>query len=76
MACQWCTTTTGAVQTRYALISRAVGISEDLQLETTSPSGASITTTDAQTQRHRSLGDHAQGRVATVFTTSALNAEM
>ena len=49
-----------------------MGVSENLQLETTPPPGASVATTDAQTKRSRNLGDDAQNRLATVFTACAL----
>ena len=72
MAGQCRTTAAGAVQARHAFSSGAVGISENLWLETAPPPGASVATTNAATKRRRSLGDDAQNRLATLLTACAL----
>ena len=72
MVGQRCTTLAGAVQTRHATSSGAVGLSENIRVETTTSPRASVTASNAQGQRCRSLGNDAQVRLAALLTAGAL----
>ena len=72
MVGEWCTKAAGAVQTRHTVSPGAVGLRENLRMGATPSPRAAVTTTNAQTQRHRSLGDDAENRLATLFTAGAL----
>ncbi len=72
MVGEWCTKAAGAVQTRHTIGPGAVGLRENLWMGATASARAPVTTTHAQTQRHGSLGDDAEDRLATLFTASAL----
>ena len=72
MVGEWCTKAAGAVQTRHAIGPGAVGLRENLRMGATASTRTPVTTTHAQTQRHRSLGDDAEDRLATLFTAGAL----
>jgi len=67
-----CTKAAGAVQARHAIGPGAVGLRENVRMGATASARAPVTTTNAQTQRHRSLGDDAEDRLATLFTARAL----
>ena len=62
----------GAVQTRHAIGPGAVGLRENLWMGATPSPRAPVTTANAQAQRHRSLGDDVEDRLATLFTAGAL----
>ena len=72
MVGEWCTKAAGAVQTRHAIGPGAVGLRENLRMGATASTRTPVTTTHAQTQRHGSLGDDVEDRLATLFTASAL----
>ena len=62
----------GAVQTRYSDCSCPVGGSAHLPLDPTTTTGAADPAADAAAQRHRSLENNAEHRLATLPTSRAL----
>ena len=62
----------GAVQTRYSDCSCPVGGSAHLPLDPTTTTGAADPAADAAAQRHRSLENNAEHRLATLLTSRAL----
>ena len=51
-----------------------MGLPENVRMGTTPSPRASVTSTNAQAHRHRSVGNDAQERLATLLTTGALKA--
>ena len=61
-----------SVQARHANSPWAVGVSKDIQLDTSTATSAPNPTADVASQRCRGMADDAQDRVATVPTADAL----
>ena len=60
------------VQARYPLISCSVGVSADIQLDSTAATSAPDPTEDVASQRCRCVAEDAEKRMAAMYATDAL----
>ena len=60
------------VQARYPLISCSVGVSADIQLDSTAATSAPDPTEDVASQRCKYVAEDAEKRIAAMYATDAL----